>query len=384
MSHQRRQNLLFTLFTTALGMMINIFHTVADRMALSLGRQAADAGMLISIYALGSLTSVVLSSSLADRVGKRRVIATATVVMTAGFAMLYLSHRFWPLALGLFLFGVGFGPAEGMSSAVLSDENPLTSAKWVNLAHAGFGLGAILGPMLAVASLSLSGSHHQIFLLCAAVALVFLALIMPGALKKPVLSPDLSAQGSPLQMFSVLKSRRFVYLSLMMFLYLGYESVASAYSKQLFLQQGHSEALAAGMISLFWGSMIVGRLLGAAFQGRELLSIRGFGAIAFAGILLLNFAPSLPLRILAVAMYGFGCGPTWPMLVVLATRMYPGRSGAAMGMMMISTMAGLTVFPFLIGTLPNNLTVTFLSAAGLVALLVLLSVMAGREKETAA
>ncbi|MGI6726922.1 MAG: hypothetical protein ACOX62_12240 [Christensenellales bacterium] len=62
MSRTKHQNILFSLFITVLGMIINIFHTMADRMALFLSRPASDAGMLISTYALGSLISVVLST----------------------------------------------------------------------------------------------------------------------------------------------------------------------------------------------------------------------------------------------------------------------------------------------------------------------------------
>ncbi|MDD4104677.1 MAG: MFS transporter [Clostridiales bacterium] len=378
MTRHTQQNILFSLFIAILGMMINIFHTMADRMALSLGWPAGDAGMLISIYALGSLLSVVLSSTLADWAGKRRVILVAMGVMCVGFALLFLSHAFVPLAMGLFLFGFGFGPSEGLGSAVLSDENPQDASKWVNIAHAGFGVGAIAGPMLAVAAFQKSGSHHLIFLFAGIVALGMLLWIAFTA-KNPRLR---KAQGSlsPLKMFELLKEKRFIYLSLMMFFYLGYESVASAYTKQLFLREGSSEGISALMISLFWGSMILGRLVGANLSGRELFSIRAYAATAVLGMVLLTFAPNLPLRVLAVALYGFGCGPTWPMLVVLATRMFPERSGSAMGMMMLSTMGGMTVFPFLIGTLPGNLTVTFLSAAALAALVLALSALEGKNE----
>lgn len=371
MKRQTQQNILFSLFITVLGMMINIFNTVADRIALSLGRAASDAGLFISIYALGSLTSLVLSSSLADQVGKRRVIIGATTVMAAGFVIVYLSNAFLPVALGLFLFGVGFGPAEGMGSAVLSDENPEAASKWVNIAHSGFGLGAILGPMLAMAIVQSAGDHHQVFLVCAIAAAVFVAMIAATARHQPI---HKGAGGrSPLSMFEVLKEKRMVVLALMMFFYLGYESVAGAYVKQLFLKAGETETISALMISLFWGAMIVARLIGAALTGKEVLSLRVFAAIAVAGILIMIAASSTWLRILGVALYGFGCGPTWPMLTVLATRMFPERSGSAIGMMMISTMAGLTVFPSLIGTLPGNLTVTFLLTAALAAMVHLLT-----------
>jgi len=371
MKRQTQQNILFSLFITVLGMMINIFNTVADRIALSLGRAASDAGLFISIYALGSLVSLVLSSSLADHVGKRRVIIGATSVMAAGFLITYVSYSFLPVALGLFLFGVGFGPAEGMGSAVLSDENPEAASKWVNIAHSGFGLGAILGPMLAMAIVQSAGDHHQAFLVCAIAAVVFLAFIAATARHEPIRKGAKSQ--SALSMFQVLKDPGMVVLALMMFFYLGYESVAGAYVKQLFLKSGETETISALMISLFWGSMIVARLIGATLTGKEIISLRTFAAIAVAGILIMIAASSTWLRILGVALYGFGCGPTWPMLTVLATRRFPERSGSAIGMMMISTMAGLTVFPSLIGTLPGNLTVTFLLTAALAAMVHLLT-----------
>ncbi|HHT06922.1 MAG: MFS transporter [Christensenellales bacterium] len=379
MSRQTQQNLLFSLFITALGMMINIFNTVADRIALSLGRAASDAGLFISIYALGSLTSLVLSSSLADHVGKRRVIIGATTILTAGFAIMFVSHAFLPIAIGLFLFGVGFGPAEGMASAVLSDENPEQASKWVNIAHSGFGLGAILGPMFAIAVVQLSGSHHQVFLYSGIIAAVFVFFIALTA-KHPQITKEVKGH-SPFSMFEVLKDRRMAVLALMMFLYLGYESVAATYTKLLFIASGESETMGAFMISLFWGSMIVARLIGASLTGKEVISIRVFAAIAVTGILIMVIAPVTWLRVVGVVLYGFGCGPTWPMLVVLATQLFPERSGSAIGMMMISTMGGITVFPSLIGTLPGNLTATFLLTATLAALVMLLSFKAGHDKK---
>ncbi|NLW21203.1 MAG: MFS transporter [Clostridiales bacterium] len=378
MNRQTKQNILFSLFITVLGMMINIFHTMADKMALSLGRLASDAGLLISIYALGSLISVVLSSTLADWAGKRRVIVGTMSVMLVGFVLLFLSHSFLPLALGLFMFGFGFGPSEGLGSAVLSDENPRDASRWMNIAHSGFGLGAIIGPLLAVAAFQASGSHHLIFLLCGVLALVFIAFISLTAKNPPLAHRD--TRQSPLAMFDLLRERRFVYLALMMFFYLGFEAIAPAYTKQLFLQEGSSEAFSALMISLFWGTMIIGRLIGARMHGKELSSIRVFSLLAVLGMLLLPLAPNLPLRVAAVVMFGFGCGPTWPMLVVLATRMFPERSGSAMGMMMLSTMGGLTVFPFLIGTLPGNLTLTFVLAALLGVLVIGLSALEARAE----
>lgn len=363
MSAQTRQNLLFSLILTGLGAFVNVFHTVVDRMSLSIGQDALASGMLLSVYAIGSLSSLVASSSLADRAGKRPVVLASLLAMSAGFLLLFFSSSALPLYAGLFLFGFGFAPTEAMTSALLGDENPQNASMWMNISQAGFGLGAIGGPLLAVAYLGRIPSYNGLFLWTSFVSLGFAGLMMVNFKSKP--RGEVSKQSTSLNMFSVLKDRRFRFLALTIFLYLGYESVSPSYIKQLFLKTGESEALSAGMISFFWGSMIIGRLIGTRLSGRELKSIQAFTVFVVLGEALLVLPGSTALRILAVCLIGFGCGPVWPMLVAMAARQFPQRSGAAIGVMMLCSMAGITIFPPLIGTLPHNLSATFLLCAAL-------------------
>ena len=381
MKKQTGQNLLFCWLITVMGIVANIFHTLADRIVISLGRPATQAGILISVYALGSLCSVLLSSSLADRIGKRRVIAAALSVMAAGLLIVPASSAFAPILIGLFLFGFGFAPSEGMGSALLGDENPEKAAAWMNISQAGFGVGAILGPLIAIAWLNTGNSWRGPFLLGSLLGLSLLLMVIVSG--KGRMAPPASSAGHSMNMFELLKDKRFVFLVIMMFLYLGYESVAPAYIKRYFIDSGSGESLGSLMISLFWGSMIIGRLLGSLLAGREMQSIRGYTVFTFLGILLLILGKTPLLRIIAVVLFGFGCGPVWPMLITLAARLFPKRSGAAVGMMMLASMAGFAVFPFLIGNLPANPVLTFVFSAILAVLLILVSGFAGRGDTSA-
>ncbi len=374
MKKQLSQNLIFSLLMMTLGAYVNVFHTVVDRMALAMGREATASGLLISTFALGSLVSVMLSSALSDRIGKRLVITSALVVMALGFFLLNTQAGSALVPLGLFLFGFGFAPAEAQASAILGDENPRTAARWMNISQAGFSLGAIAGPLLAMAFLASNPAYQGLFLISAGMSLGFLLLILFSAGTR--LRPPQDAPHHSLNMFSVLKNTRLRYLALIMFLYLGYESVSPAYIKQMFLRAGESETLAATMISLFWATMIVGRLIGTALTGRELPSIRVFTLFVIAGVLLLIWAATTPIRILAVGLIGFGCGPVWPMLVVRAVQLVPERSGAVMGLMLLCSMAGITFFPPVIGTLPGNLNATFILCAILAVLVIAITTWA--------
>lgn len=360
------QNLLFSLIMTAAGAYANVFHTVVDQMALSMGRRALDVGLYISTYAIGSLCSTVLSSALADREGKRRIVAAGLLMMGLGFLVIYRVRTEGLLLLGLFLFGFGFSPAEGMGSALISDMNQHRGSLWMNIAHAGYGLGAIAGPVLAIAFLSSQVTYHELFLGCAVSAAVFLLLVVVSGRGQE--RRQQGSEAASMNMFNVLKDGRFRLLALTIFLYLGYESVAPAYIKQLFLRAGESEDLSMLMISLFWGSMIIGRLIGTFLTGKEPQSIRYYSYVAIVGFVLLLLSTVTALRVLAVGLIGLGCGPVWPMLVSLAAQRFPARTGAAIGMMMLCSMAGITIFPPLIGTLPANLNITFVLCAVLATL----------------
>lgn len=362
------QNILFCILITMLGIIANVLNTVVDRIALSFGQQAVMAGLYISVYATGSLISVTLSSALADVIGKRSVIVAALSFMLLGILLLVLREGFALTLVSLFFIGFGFGPSEAMSSALLNDENPLQASRWMNISQAGFSLGSILAPILTMAYLSMGRPFHEVFLICGiAFALIFIRILQKS--KGRIIWPKGNIN-MPLHMFTVLKSRKFRLYALMIFCYLGYESVAPPYIKQLFIQADQPENLAAFMISLFWTSMIVSRLMGTLLANKELPAIKVFTSIVIVGILLLVFARTTALRVAGVILFGFGCGPVWPMLLVLAVREFPQRSGSAIGVMMICSTTGISVFPFLIGTLVNNLTVTF-SLCAVLGLLVL-------------
>lgn len=353
----RSQNFMFCMLITMLGVIANVLNTVVDRIALSYDQQAMMAGLYISVYATGSLTSVTLSSALADVIGKRTVIAVALLFMILGILLLALSQSFALALVSLFFIGFGFGPSEAMSSALLNDDNPLQASRWMNISQAGFSLGSILAPILTMAYLSLGRSYRQVFLICGFIfVLIFIRILQTS--KGSIMWPK-SNISIPLHMFTVLKSGRIRLYALMIFCYLGYESVAPPYIKQLFLQTGQRENLAAFMISLFWISMIVSRLIGTLLANREMPAIKVFTSFVIMGFLLMVFARSMAVRIVGVILLGFGCGPVWPMLLVLAVREFPQRSGSAIGVMMIFSTAGISIFPFLIGTLANSLTITF-------------------------
>ncbi|MDD4081298.1 MAG: MFS transporter [Eubacteriales bacterium] len=363
------RNLLLCALVGWLGVYASLLSTLSDRLAAQFSLAGTDAGLFISAHALGMLVSVLLSGSLADSIGKRRIVLVGCALMVAGLIFTYLAQSLPAILAGLFLTGMGFSPSEAISSALLTDENPEHATRWMNWSQVCFGLGAVLSPLAVVWYLSAGRAYGGLLLICAGlVGVSGLLILLAGG--------DMGAgkaDKTRLNMFSVLKSKTVLVCCLMVFFYLGVESVGIVYLKQLFLLHGEGSSLGDLSISLFWLAMIVLRLVGTRMDGREMISLRYLTLMIPLGAVVSLLAPNPGLRLLGAVLYGAGCGAVWPMLFVLAGRSMPQRSGAVFAMMMIFTTAGNSLFPMLIGKWVANPETTMIICAALALLLPALS-----------
>lgn len=363
---QNAQNWLYSALIGMLGLYESTYWTLVDHITDRFDMGVRLIGALLSIYAAGSFVSGTISGMLADSMGKRRVVLCAGLFMVVGVSTVASAASVPVILLGIFLAGMGHAPCESIGSAILTDENPRSATKWMNISQIFFCVGAVVAPIAAVWYVSLPGRDYRgaIYVCAAALLVCWLLLIFTskGRLQKPALAKR------EINPFNVLKNREFLLYTVLVFLYLCYESVAPAYFKQLFLQNGASERMAGMSISIFWLAMILMRFAGIFLGGRELACVRYLTPLVAVGVALLLLGRSDAARIVGVALYGMGCGPVWPMLFVLGSRVFPERSGAAYATMMLFVMAGNSLSPAILGSAVNNVRITFVLCALLAAL----------------
>ena len=114
----------------------------------SFGLDLAELGLVFTLIALGFLASGPLASAASDRYGRLPFIIAGTTLMPVGFAVMSLAPIWTILLSGAFLAGLGMGLFEGPLTALIVDLAPGSTAKWLNLLHFFFGLGALTGPPL--------------------------------------------------------------------------------------------------------------------------------------------------------------------------------------------------------------------------------------------
>src|SRR5215472_2770182 len=119
---------------------------------------------------------------LLDKLGNRRFLLLATLILGLGFALLSSRPPFFLLLLGI--IPIGFGEAmldAGLNSYIASLPN---TTVLLNYLHAFYGTGALLGPLVASTFLTLGWMWNTVYF--AWIALAILLLLGIGVAFQPI------------------------------------------------------------------------------------------------------------------------------------------------------------------------------------------------------
>jgi FHS family glucose/mannose:H+ symporter-like MFS transporter len=312
----------------------------------------AQGGLLFVAQFLMSVLSAAATAKLARRFGYWRVVAIGMAVAAAG--VLGCAGNSWTVTLlSVGVYGCGIGvitPASNVGIASAAKGDSARPVMWLNLV---WSIGAVGAPTLVALLKSW-------FLpsLCAAFVLMAIAVALAGPGERPV------KDGASV------KARRVPHLlfASMLFLYVGAEQAIAGWVSSYAHRSAGSESLWAVLPSVFWGSMLVGRLIAPNLPRRVRagsLALWGLG-IALGGALLL-VAGGGPLALLAgSSIAGVGFSPIFPLVVAG----YADRAGAsASGLVFSAAGLGGATVPWLVGTVSTaagSLRMGLVSVIGLV------------------
>lgn len=149
--------------------------------ATSFGASAFLIGLLGAAYPVMQFIGAPVLGRLSDRFGRKPILMISQIGTFAGFLVLGLANGLWLLFLARALDGIS-GANISTAQAVITDvTSPKTRTQGLGLLGAAFGLGFILGPVIAFVSLALSGNNYHVPALVAAgfsLASVFLTYFL--------------------------------------------------------------------------------------------------------------------------------------------------------------------------------------------------------------
>lgn len=285
-------------------------------------------GLLVAVQTAGYLTSSFFSGRLLRVLPIGTVLALSTLAAALallGFALTPL----WPLMLALgFLAGLGGGAIDAGLNAYGASH---FSARTLNWLHAFFGLGTTLGPLIVTAVLN-SGNVWRWSYVIVGSAQLLLTLTFFLTRRRWVDGAESGGEGNaPVQAARTRDTLRrpVVWLGMLtFFFYSGLEMATAQWSYSLLtLERGVPEGAAGLFVSLYWGSLMVGRILFGLVANRVPLvgTLRLCLVASVLGAVLFWLEPTRLLSVIGLMTIGFFLAPIFASLISLT----PGRVGAA-------------------------------------------------------
>lgn len=130
--------------------------------ATSFGANAAMIGLLGAAYPLMQFIGAPLLGRLSDRYGRKPILLISQLGTLIGFLILGLANSLWLLFLSRLIDGLS-GANIATAQAVIADStNEKNRTQGLGLLGAAFGLGFIIGPIIAFVSLAASGNNYHV------------------------------------------------------------------------------------------------------------------------------------------------------------------------------------------------------------------------------
>ena len=339
-----------------IGVVGNVMGPVMPEVIREYGLSLTTAGMVFTAQGLGRIVAVFSTSSWSDRVGRKPVLRLGGVLMMIGAIGYGLSPAWVGHILSAIIIGAGSGMLDGASNALVSDLHTEKRGLALNRLHVFFGLGSLLGPLVAAFFLGVMQSWRLLFAAVAAMA---------GAhaiFASSQVYPEVTGQkGEGQQQLkavrkAVLTSPQFWMLSGIMFTYSGMGGIIVGWMNTYLSNELTASVLAASsVLALYNVGLTLGRMVWGGVSERvgypKTLIMCSLGGLVFvtSAVVARQFwwiAGSFWLT-------GFFVAGLFPTAVAYGTGLFSELTGTVTGYMITIASLGGMLLPLLVGALSD-------------------------------
>jgi fucose permease len=322
-------------------------------------------GLLFFASATGYFLSALSTGFLIAKLGQRWYLIVGSllfilccfcIALKPPYALLLIVRLFQGMAIAIIEAGLN------MFFASLPNNNAL-----LNYLHAFYGVGALLGPLIASTILALSWGWNSAYLAWSLLALPLLIGLFT-LFRQPTFGAareEQSGKGED-RLLIALKIPVVWLATLFLLFYVGIEVSLGNWGYTFLLENRHeSDLLAAWIVSGYWLGLTLGRFVLNYIAERLRLGISGLMYTCMSGIVLgivlIWLMPGDVVAAVAFFLIGTSLGPIYPSTVALLPELVPGRLlSSAMGFLIGLSIIGIALFPWIAGTLAQYIGITSL------------------------
>ena len=296
-----------------------------------------SAGAVLSVHFVGALLGVPLAWLGVKRLSGALVLSGALSLVALGaFGAAVAAH--WSLLLAsVFLIGLGYGGLDFTLNTLLTRTRATGRAHRLSVVNAGFGVGAVVGPLLIIAA-------HPAHFAPILAGIGAMSLVLIGA-NRGVHAPALRAEENQRVISAMRAERRPILFTFIggYVLYIAVETSAAGWMASHLHGLGYSQSVASLVTAGFWAGVALGRVLGAPAHRRWSERTLVLGGLALAALLGL-VALVAPLAPYAYALMGLVVALVFPMGLIWYTSLCPHDSDGV-ALMILFMMAGGIIGP---------------------------------------
>ncbi|HEV2428072.1 MAG TPA: MFS transporter, partial [Acidimicrobiales bacterium] len=317
------------------GATASLYGPLLDTFARHFGVSLPAAGAVVSVHFAGALLGVPLGWVALRRIPGSAALALGLATMALGTAGAALAGTFPELLASVVGIGLGFGALDFVLNSLLVRTADAGRAHRLSVANAGYGVGAVLGPLLVIAA---RPTHFA--LIFASVGLAALAItVSVRGVEAARLERAPAADHHPRRR-AVLATFVTGYV-----LYVATESSAAGWIAPQLHRTGFAQATGAAATAGFWLGLTVGRLTAGPLHRRvseRAIVLVGLGATVALALSALahDWAP------VAYPLAGVSLALVYPMGLIWFTGVNPG-DGDGLAILVLVMMSGGVVGPAL-------------------------------------
>lgn len=316
------------------------------------------AGIISMIICFGTIVSSLLSDRMTKRFGTGKVTAMSVALTAAALFGFSVSSSFPMLCIIAIPYGLGAGGVDASINNYAAIHYASRHMSWL---HCMWGIGASTGPYLLAAAMTKGswnlGYRWVSFLQIILTAVLFLTLPL---WKEEKTNTKNSVKTKPLSIKEIFAIPGAKEVMAAFFCYCALESTAGLWaSSYLVMEHGVSKETAAGLATLFYTGITVGRGISGfvTYKLNDKNMIRLGQIIIAVGISLIILPLGEKTAMVGIVLVGFGCAPIYP-CVIHSTPAHFGvdKSQAIVGVQMACAYIGSCFMPPLFGILANHIS----------------------------
>jgi fucose permease len=336
------------------GVILTAAGAALPQIIVTFGWSYTVTGLVLAASSAGYFLSTFVNGFLIQRVPPKVIMLSGLVV---GIASMAFFAR-WPSPWLNLALNFGIGLCQGAMEVVINLEiihmERKGQSRLMNLAHAVFCVGAIVGPAAVGYILNARIPVAAIFVTSSALFAVLALFSALTRFPRVRQAPEPGAHSS----LRLLRQPLLLIMTAALLVYVGTEIGISSWSSEYVVKVlGVSASTAAFAPALFWLGLLAGRLaISIWYRGtRQELLMLGLSVLSAAALVVVLLVRSPAAVAAAIFIAGLGSSGFYPLGMSLLGKHF--KSGVAVGTAATGGAAGSIAFPFLMAVLSQGMGV---------------------------